>query len=121
MKGSDVFPSKYLRAADLDGREPVVTIDRVVVETLGDESKPVVYFTGKDKGLVMNKTNWSSIEDISGEEDSDRWKGTKLKLITVKVEFQGKRVPAIRIEEATAPRRPEPVVADAPDDSEIPF
>ena len=98
MKSTDIFPSKYLRAADLDGREPVVTIARVDMETLGDERKPVVYFVGKDKGLVMNKTNFSAIEDISGEEDTDNWAGTKVKLITVKVEFQGKRVPAIRRE-----------------------
>ncbi len=128
MKSTDIFPSKYLRAADLDGREPVVTIARVDMETLGDERKPVVYFVGKDKGLVMNKTNFSAIEDISGEEDTDNWAGTKVKLITVKVEFQGKRVPAIRIEEVAAakkPAKPEPVhdinEDIAPSDDEVPF
>lgn len=120
MKRSDLFPSKYLSAADLDGREPVVTIEKVVMETLGDERKPVAYFKGKEKGLVLNKTNFSTIEDISGEEDTDNWAGTSVKLITVKVEFQGKRVPAIRIEEPTREKRREPVEAP-PDDSEIPF
>lgn len=123
MKSTDIFPSKYLRAADLNGHEPIVTIDRVVMETLGDDRKAVVYFKGKDKGVVLNKTNWNAIEDISGEDDADNWGGTKIKLVTVKVEFQGKRVPAIRIEEPSdkpAPRRaPEPV--DAPSDDEIPF
>lgn len=122
MKSTDIFPSKYLRAADLNGHEPVVTIDRVAMETLGDDRKPVVYFKGKDKGVVLNKTNFNAIEDISGEEDTDNWGGTKVKLVVVKVEFQGKRVPAIRIEEAGAPpkpRTPEPV--DTPADDEIPF
>ena len=98
MKSTDIFPSKYLRAADLDGREPVVTIDRATLETLGDERKVVVYFKGKDKGLVLNKTNFNAIEEISGEDDTDNWAGTKVKLFTAKVEFQGKRVPAVRID-----------------------
>lgn len=124
MKSTDVYPSKYLRAADLNGHEPVVTIDRVDMETLGDDRKPVVYFKGKDKGVVLNKTNWNAIEEIAGEEDSDNWKGVKVKLIVVKVEFQGKRVPAIRIDDPSgshraAHRAPEPV--DTPDEDTIPF
>lgn len=124
MKSTDIFPSKYLRAADLNGHEPIVTIDRVVMETLGDDRKPVVYFKGKDKGVVLNKTNFNAIEDISGEEDTDNWTGVKVKLITAKVEFQGKRVAAIRVEEQSesAPRRtPPPEPVDAPNDDEIPF
>jgi hypothetical protein len=128
MKSTDIFPSKYLRAADLNGAEPIVTIDRVEMETLGDDRKPVVYFKGKDKGLVLNKTNFNAIEEISGRDDTDEWKGVKVKLFTAKVEFQGKRVPAIRVDEpgsnaASVKRAPaapvEPV--DAPDDDEIPF
>ena len=125
MKSTDIFPSKYLRAADLDGREPIVTINRVVLETLGDDRKPVAYFDGKDKGLVLNKTNWNAIEDISGEDDCDNWKGVKVKLITAKVEFQGKRVAAIRIDEAAqtsaAPKRKPVEPVDAPSDDDIPF
>lgn len=143
MKSSDIFPSKYLRAADLNGAEPIVTIDRVVTETLGDESKPVMYFKGKDKGLVMNKTNWNAVEELTGEDDSDNWKGTGIKLVTVKVEFQGKRVPAIRIEQgvpksvqqatkrmeqARGKKAPQPITdnldeppVDGIDDSDVPF
>ena len=121
MKASDVFPSKYLRAADLQGKEPIVTIARVDMETLGDERKPVVYFTGKEKGLVMNKTNWNALQDICGDEDSDNWTGSKVKLYTAKVEYQGKRVAAIRIDEPTAAARPAPPVESHDDDSTVPF
>lgn len=122
MKSTDIFPSKYLRAADLNGQEPIVTIDRVDMETLGDERKPVVYFRNKDKGLVLNKTNFNAIEEISGKDDTDLWSGTKVKLFTAKVEFQGKRVPAIRIDAPSAApvKRTETVVDDIDDDS-IPF
>lgn len=111
MKGSAVFPGKYLRADDLGGKEPVVTISHIKVETLGEDSKPVIYFEGKERGLVLNKTNWSALVDVTGEEDSDDWEGKRVKLVVRKVEFQGKRVPAIRIEEANGnghSRKPEP-------------
>ncbi len=120
MKANDVFPGKYLRADDLAGREPIVTIKKIENE---NDLKPVLYFEGKDKGLVMNKTNWNAIVDITGQEDSDDWVGAKVKLVMRKVDFQGKRVPAIRIEEPTegaaVKKRPEPDVDITADD--IPF
>ncbi len=121
MKGNDVFPGKYLRADDLKGAELIVTISHIKVETLGDDSKPVLYFAGKEKGLVMNKTNWTAVVELTGQEDSDDWQGHKVKLVTRKVDFQGKRVSAIRIEETNGSgnRKPEPVAA--PDEDEIPF
>lgn len=125
MKQSDVFPSNYLRAADLNGAEPVVTIRAVQVETFGDESKPIVFFQGKEKGVVLNKTNWNSLVEITGEDDSDNWTGHRVKLISVKVEYQGKRVPAIRMERApkngSTPMPPPPPPVEAPSDEDIPF
>ena len=121
MKGTELFPGKYLRAADLGTAEPIVTIDRVGMETLGDDSKAVVYFKGKERGIVLNKTNWTSIVDITGQDDSDNWTGHKVKLYVAKVEFQGKRVPAIRIDNPKP--RPTPAVdPDFIDDGEtVPF
>ena len=89
----------------------------------------VMFFEGKDKGLVMNKTNWNATVEITGQEDSDDWAGAKVKLVMRKVDFQGKRVPAIRIEEPTVtaaplrskPKAEAPPVVDEIDDSEIPF
>lgn len=124
MKSNDVFPGKYLRADDLNGAEPIVTMRDVKIETLGDDSKPVLYFVGKEKGLVMNKTNWAAITEITGSDDSDEWTGKKVKLVTRKVDFQGKRVPAIRVEEpiANGHRPPPPVEpVHAPDEDDIPF
>jgi hypothetical protein len=126
MKINEAFPSQYLKAADLNGRTPNVTIKEVSLETVGEDSKLVVYFNNSEKGLVLNKTNANTIADILGSEDTDDWPGKRIKLITAKVEYQGKRVPAIRVEEADAnghaapaPRRQEPVTA--PDESDVPF
>jgi hypothetical protein len=105
MKASDIFPGKYLKAADLGTAEPIVTIERVAMEELGDETKAVVYFKDKTKGVVLNKTNWNSIVEISGEDDCDDWAGTRIKLYVAKVEYQGKRMPAIRIDAPEVSKR----------------
>jgi hypothetical protein len=52
--------SQYLNAADLPERSELeLTIDKIQVEKMGDEkkeedreTKPVLYFVGKEKGLV---------------------------------------------------------------------
>ena len=49
MKMSEEFPSKYLKAADLQGREVRVTMAHVEREKIGDDAKPVLYFKAKPK------------------------------------------------------------------------
>ena len=54
----NVFPSKYLKAGDLDGHAVAVTISHIAMEEVGQgDVKPVLFFAGKEKGLVLNKTN----------------------------------------------------------------
>jgi len=94
-----LFPSKYLRTGDLEGREVTVTIDRVVLEPAGklQQPKPVVYFAGKKKGLILNRTNAQRIGEIAGSTNTDDWRGTAIRLYVTHVAFQGKPTPAIRI------------------------
>ncbi len=100
MKISDAFASKYIKAADLQGRRVSVTISHVTVENVGKEdkpeNKPVVYFTGKDKGLVLNKTNGEQISSMYGDE-TDTWLDKVIELFTQKVPFNGQMVDAIRV------------------------
>lgn len=107
MKASDMFPSRYLKASDLGEATPIVTIASVGVESLGSEeekeNKPVLYFEGKDKGLVCNKTNWSTLTDLFGEETDD-WKGKKIKLMTAEVAYKGKMTLCIRISLTRVPQ-----------------
>jgi arabinogalactan endo-1,4-beta-galactosidase len=101
MKMSEEFPSKYLKAADLQGREVRVTMAHVEREKIGDDNKPVLYFKGKEKGVVLNKTNAGTISDAYGD-DSDDWYDQPLILFSVMVDFQGKVGPAIRCRVPTA-------------------
>lgn len=130
MKMSGVF-SSHLKAEELGADKRVtVTIDSVKMEQLGDDKKPVLYFVGKDKGLVLNKTNTNALIDILGSDDSDDWTDKRVVLYTTKVDYQGKRVLAIRIDEAprgTAAARParvpppEPDAEEMVDASDVPF
>ena len=102
----DAFPSKYLKARDLKGTEPTVTIARVELEVLGRtrEQCLVAYFAGKTKGLKLNKTCALAIAAIAGSEETERWAGTTIRLYATTAEFGKQAYPVIRITAATAPR-----------------
>ena len=113
MKITDEFPSKYLRADDLGGREVKVIMANVEREKLGTDMKPVLYFKGKEKGVVLNKTNANTISDAYGDETED-WFGQEIILFSVMADFQGKVGPAIRCRAPTAKdRKPRREAADA--------
>jgi arabinogalactan endo-1,4-beta-galactosidase len=127
MKISSAFPSKYLRAADLDDRQVKVAISQITMEEVGtgEEPKPVLYFEGKDKGVVLNKTNASTIAAVYGD-DTDDWIGAEIILFGAMVDFQGRSVAAIRCK--IPPRKPASKPQISPDprpvdpiDDEIPF
>jgi hypothetical protein len=98
MKLSEIYPSKYLKAADLQGKEPIAKIREVREEDLGPDKdrKPVLYFQGTDKGLVLNKTNALTIGDAYGD-DTDEWRDKDVILYSAWVDFQGRSTQAIRV------------------------
>ena len=99
MKTSEVFGSNYLKAGDLGKSRPVVTIERIEYVDMGGKTKPVAFFKGKEKGLVLNVTNCNQITGMTGTEEMDEWIGQRVTLYATKVDFQGKRVDAIRVED----------------------
>ncbi len=72
MNIDEVYPSKYLRGSDLAGRAATVTIDTVMLETFYDSDtrenvkKPVVYFEGKKKGLVLGRGLAHQVAEMLG-------------------------------------------------------
>ena len=126
MTRNEVYPSRWLKAADLSPDGEQVTIRKVTVEEIGEEreEKPIMSFDELDKELVVNVTNWDSIEELTGEHDSDKWAGHVIKLVRVRVPFGGKNVEAIRVEAADAkPRRHLPAKAksDKAEPAELAF
>ncbi len=102
MNVDSMYPSKWLKAGDLQGQTIPVVITRVTMEDVGDDAgKPIVYFQGKDKGLVLNKTNAMSIGLVHGQE-TDGWVGKTIELFPAVVMFQGQNVPCIRVRPVAA-------------------
>lgn len=107
-----LYPSLYLGAADLQGKDANLTIRRLIVEELkterGSERKPVLYFVetaakaakagspDKEKRLVCNKTNALMIASIHGHE-IDNWTGKRITLYATKAQSFGKTVDCIRV------------------------
>lgn len=135
---NDAFPSNYIKASDLQGRDAVVTINRVDFEAVGRERemKAVVYFEGKQKGMVLNKTNAKKIIEISGSAITEEWPGTQIKIYPTETEFAGETVDCIRVKSVGRPAMGRMIKADPPplsvkdpapdhgtpiDESEIPF
>jgi hypothetical protein len=137
VKVNDLFRSKKsLAAADLGGKAVRVTIESVEVQKFDEGEKPVLHFVGKDKTMVLNKTNALRIIEAVGDDESDNWVGWSIVLYPTKVDYAGKRVDAIRIDDRPGATKPpaKPVrvamaTADAPeeefggmpDDDSIPF
>ncbi len=131
MNIDTAFPSKYVRADDLNNRDIRLTITSINQEDVENDgsTKPVLYFNGTAKGLVLNKTNAHTIADMLGTE-TDNWLGHSITLFPTKTDFGGKRVDCIRVRE-TAVLAPsaQPAVAPAalatatapPSDTEITF
>lgn len=106
------FPSKYVRASDLGGRDVRVTIDYVEMEMIQDDEKPVVYFKGKNKAMVLNRINSQTIATMHGT-NTDNWGGREIVLFPARDRFGGKMVDCIRVREHRAQQaaRPQPQAA----------
>jgi hypothetical protein len=132
MKLSDAYPSRYLKADDLDGKNVTVTIKSAELEEFDKKRKLVLSFVGTDKQLICNKINASTIAKLLHSEETDDWTGQRITLCTRETEFQGSMVLALRVleqkpaaQKAAAPPPPPPAqeteeVEDA-DSDDIPF
>ncbi len=105
------FPSKYMKADDLAGRPmPVqishVNFENVAPENKAPETKPVLYFLGREQGLVLNQTNNGTLCLMLGNE-SDMWCNQYIELIPDITQFGGKAVPCIRMRGVTQQGAPQ--------------
>jgi len=124
MKLDEMFPSKWLKASDLQGKDWTLTIDGQSMENLGEPDEPaksVLHFKNAKKGLVLNRTNAETIAAMHGY-DSDAWVGKEITLFATTTLFKGRTTDCIRIR-AKAQEQPT-FHADPPpaaDDDDMPF
>lgn len=117
-KLNDLYPSKWLTAADLKNQEVIATISSITTEEFEDNgkksTKPVCNFQGVDKALILNKTNAFMIQEITGHDDTDNWIGVQVSLYPTMVQFGAKMTEAIRIKRPpAAPATAAPAVTPA--------
>ena len=110
MKASDVFRSRYLKAADLGTRSPLVTIKAVSRQDFDGGPRLVLGFHETERLLSLNATNGRALIAAFGDETS-AWVGKAIRLTVLPVDYRGTQVPAIRVAAAEAPAPP-PKAAD---------
>lgn len=126
---ADAFPGAYKAEhfANGDGtyRSEVLTIESVYGKQFDNgDHRRVAKFAETPNELVLNKTNWEGLAQITGQPDDDYWGGHKVELwVDPNVFFAGKTVPGIRVrrpqqgQSAAAPpaaSSPPPAAASAP-------
>ena len=121
----------FLKQEDLQGKAPRVVIASVEQEDIKDpesgklEKKLVMHFVGKDKTLILNRTNCESLETITGTDDYGAWSGHAVVLwADPNVKFGAKTVGGLRIRAAAAPvppPPPPPAPVETGDDDPVPF
>ena len=114
FKDSLMFPSDYVAAEDLRGRDVNVVINDVELATLrtndGKSKKFLIRFKGKDKPLVLNKTNARTIAGLHGTRAED-WVGKPITIYPTTCEAFGETTTCIRIRDRV-PGAPQPEAVD---------
>ena len=108
MRANQAFPSKYLKSSDVKDRPMIATISHIEQVSVGqgkDAKDKLALFFESGKPMVLNRTNFETLEDAFG--DSDDWAGHKVKVKAVRTSFQGKPVDGIRLD----PIVPKPTAA----------
>jgi hypothetical protein len=95
------YPSKYLKSDDLQGKQIKLIMSHVDREKISEDSRPVLYFKGIEKGLVLNKTNSYKIKETYGD-DTEEWAGQPIILFAIMTDFKGETVQGIRVRAPTA-------------------
>jgi hypothetical protein len=105
-----LYPSMYLKAADLRGRDVTVTIEAIEPRhelknrTGKSDWKPVLRLAKTDKLLVCNKTNATIISELYGRKPSE-WVGKSITLYPTDVQVGREMKPAIRVR-TSSPKAP---------------
>jgi hypothetical protein len=92
---------KYIRAADLVGKDLTLKISNVGEVEFnrdggGTDRKILVGFDGHDQGLLLNKTNTDALVLLFGD-DTAGWIGETIRLSPARVAFKGGVVDTVKV------------------------
>ena len=82
---SELYPPKWVKAADLNGHAVTVKITDVAVESFrqpdgSSKQAALLAFEGKTKRLILNKTQCKQLVEITGSERFEDWVGRAVSL-----------------------------------------
>lgn len=105
MKRGQAFPGTYINqdavtanGGTIRGKIMVVKPESVKAPDGTTSEEAVMYLDSDERGLILNRTNWALLEEMTGKDDSDDWNGTSVELyIDPNVSFGGKRVGGVRV------------------------
>lgn len=113
------FPSRYLRSPDVEGKHFTATVKSVEYEKMADgKEKPVAYFKGMRKGVVLNKTKASFLAHAAKSRNFDDWVGIDVDICGGTTQLRGETVSCILFEKTQAHKAQE--VREALDDDDLP-
>lgn len=107
MKLNEMFPSKYVKGEDLNGKVWTVTIARITAETMRpnpqspEVTKYVLYTQEGKKGIVLSKVLAGQIAKALSSDDTEAWTGRKIGIYGEAVNVAGVARVAIRARAAT--------------------
>ena len=96
-----MFDSEYIASWDLDD-DTTLTIEKVVAGEVGGhqgnekQKRPIMYFEGAKKGMVVNKTNAKTVAGLYGN-DTEAWIGKKITLYVGECEAFGEVMSCLRV------------------------
>lgn len=83
MKKSDALPTEHISGNEIGNHRLTLTVSHIAMKKLGDGTeKPVMYFVGKDRGMVINSGNWDAMANVYGDESSN-WHSKPIELFAV--------------------------------------
>lgn len=102
-KATKFFGGKYITkemVQEMSEKERECVIDHIAVEHISGAQKLVLYTDKHDVGLPLNTSRIEALIEIhGGVEETDDWRGTKIRLIVDEsVRYQGKRVGGVMVE-----------------------
>jgi hypothetical protein len=110
--GEVAFPSAFLGAEDLKGKDVTVEIESVTFEDVpmnggGNERKVVMRFKGAKKAWILNRTNAKTIKSMYGPMATDAeqdaavvWPGKKITLYPTTTRAFGEVTDCVRVRKA---------------------
>jgi hypothetical protein len=125
MKISKYRNSKWLRKDDVEGMsvsQRTTTVASIAEEEVGDDTKPVLYLKGIEKGWPINITGLETLAELAESDDTDDFVGIAVEIfVDPNVRYAGKKIGGIKLRAAEPVKQEATADAGAPFDDDIPW